>query len=409
MTSIRSATAALVCVVSAAILAACGSTMPGTARPGEIDIRALDAGNYPTEPPNAHDDDYLPLFIDMKKVAAMRLADHVASAYDIDPRMKYGWSSSSVSSGVLPDELGRPDDMKPIAQRHRMMFGFQTNGSDQNISMFASGWPTKPRANSTTTSTVVMQFPDPDRAREAAAEFHDADFGAYHDRNEPVALPKYPQARAHWRPGSPFLRAVLAHGPYVVAFLVSANAPDRNAVVALAEKAYEVQLPLLDQLPPLTEEQMLRLPWDPDHLLSRTLNPNKTQSPSFDATHALFGLRGIMQYAEDRNYARERFTAMGAEKFAMSNGTLVIRASGPEAARRVAAERMTPTFTAGPAEPPPHLPDSACVENKSGLFDDKRFTCIVAYKEYVGFVAGNQLLDAQQRAAAQYSIFANSR
>ncbi|MBF6297595.1 hypothetical protein IU459_08560 [Nocardia amamiensis] len=409
MRSLRIVPAVFVCVVSAAILAACGSTMPGTARPGEIDIRHLDTGNYSTEPPNAHDDDYLPQFIHMNKVAAMRLADHVVSAYDIDPRLKYGWSSSSVSSGVLPDELGRPEDMKPIAQRNRMMFGFRTNGSDQNISMFASGWPTKPRANSTTVSTVVMQFPDPDRARQAAAEFHDADFGAYRDRNEPVALPKYAQARAHWRPGSPFLRALLAHGTYLVAFLVSVNAPDRDALIALAEKAYDTQLPLLDQLPPLTEEQMLRLPWDPDHLLSRTLNANKVQTPSFDATQALFGLRGIMHYAEDRNYAKERFTAMGAEKFAMSNGTLVIRTSSPDAARRVAAERMTPTFTAGAAEPPPHLPDSACVENKSGLFDDKRFTCIVAYKEYVGFVAGNQLLDAQQRAAAQYSIFANSR
>ncbi|MEV6321413.1 hypothetical protein AB0M45_09480 [Nocardia sp. NPDC051787] len=409
MRSIRTVPAVLVCVISAAILAACGSTTTGTARPGEIDIRELDTGNYPTEPPNAHDDDYLPLFIDMKKVAAMRLADHVASAYDIDPRMKYGWSSSSISSGVLPGELGRPEDMEPIAERNRMMYGFRTNGADQNISMFASGWPTKPRPNSTTVGTVVMQFPDPDRARQAATEFHDADFGAYRDRNEPVTLPKHPQARAHWRPGSPFLRAVLPHGSYVVAFLVSANAPDRDALIALVEKAYDTQLPLLDQLPPLTEEQMLRLPWDPDHLLSRTLNPTKVQTPSYDKSHAVFGLRGVMQYTEDRNYAKERFTAMGAEKFAMSNGTLVIRTSGPEAARRVAADRITPTVVVGPAEPPAHLPDSACVENKSGLFDDKRFTCIVAYKEYVGFVAGDQLLDAQQRAAAQYSIFANSR
>ncbi|MGK8520532.1 DUF7373 family lipoprotein [Nocardia asteroides] len=323
--------------------------------------------------------------------------------------MKYSWTPSSVSKGTLPAELGRPEDMRPIAERHRMMYGFHTNGSDQNISLFASGWPTKPRPNSTTVGSIVMQFPDPDRARQAALEFHDADFGAYRDQNEPVPLPRQPQARAHWRPGSPFLRTVLAHGSYVVAFLVSANAPDRDALIALAEKAYDVQLPLLDQLPPLTEEEMLRLPWDPDHLLSRTLNPAKAQAPSYDDSHALFGLRGIMQYTEDLDYAKKRFTAMGAEKFAISGGTLVIRTASPEAARRVAAERITPTVVAGPAEAPPHLPDSSCVENRSGLFDDRRFTCVVAYKEYVGFVAANQLLDAQQRAAAQYSVFANSR
>ncbi|BDT94337.1 MULTISPECIES: DUF7373 family lipoprotein [Nocardia] len=409
MRTFRTAATALACTVAAAILAGCGSTLAGTAQPGEIDIRRLDVGNYPTEPPNAHDDDYQPLFIDMGKVAAMRLADHVASAYDIDPRMKYSWTPSSISKGTLPGELGRPEVLEPIAERHRMMFGFHTNGSDQDVSLLASGWPTKPRPNSTTVGTIVMQFPDPDRARQAAAEFFDADFGGYRDQNEPVPLPRQPQARAHWRPGSPFLRAILAHGSYVVAFLVSANAPDRDALVALAEKAFDVQLPLLDQLPPLTEEEMLRLPWDPDHLLSRTLNPAKVQSPSYDDSNALLGLRGIMQYAEDREYAKQRFTAMGAEKFAVSGGTLVIRTANAEKARRVVAERITPTVVAGPAEPPQHVPDSACVENRSGLFDDRRFTCVVAYKEYVGFVAANQLLDAQQRAAAQYSIFANSR
>ncbi|MGK8520531.1 hypothetical protein ACRS6B_02715 [Nocardia asteroides] len=85
MTTFRSAAATLACAVAAAILTGCGSTTPGTAQPGEIDIRRLDTGNYPTEPPNAHDDDYQPLFIDMGKVAAMRLADHVASAYDMIP------------------------------------------------------------------------------------------------------------------------------------------------------------------------------------------------------------------------------------------------------------------------------------------------------------------------------------
>ncbi|MGW4327571.1 DUF7373 family lipoprotein [Nocardia sp. NPDC004573] len=409
MRTFRIAATALACTVAAAILGGCGSTLAGTAQPGEIDIRRLDVGNYPTEPPNAHDDDYRPLFIEMGKVAAMRLADHIASAYDIDPRMKYSWTPSSISKGALPGELGRPEVLEPIAERHRMMYGFHTNGSDQDVSLLASGWPTKPRPNSTTVGTIVMQFPDPDRARQAAAEFFDADFGGYRDQNEPVTLPRQPQARAHWRPGSPFLRAILAHGSYVVAFLVSANAPDRDALVGLAEKAFDVQLPMLDQLPALTEEEMLRLPWDPDHLLSRTLNPAKVQSPSYDDSNALLGLRGIMQYAEDRDYAKQRFTAMGAEKFAVSGGTLVIRAPNAEQARRVVAERITPTVVAGPAEPPQQVPDSACVENRSGLFDDRRFTCVVAYKEYVGFVAANQLLDAQQRAAAQYSIFANSR
>jgi hypothetical protein len=116
-----------------------------------------------------------------------------------------------------------------------------------------------------------------------------------------------------------------------------------------------------------------------------------------------------MQYTGDLDYAKQRFTAMGAEKFAANGDTLVIRTADAATARRVVTERITPTVVARPVDPPPHLPDSACVENRSGLFDDRRFTCVVAYKQYVGFVAANQLLDAQQRAAAQYSVFANSR
>ncbi|MEU7631944.1 hypothetical protein AB0C34_18430 [Nocardia sp. NPDC049220] len=409
MKSFRTAATALACVLSTVLLAACGSTKSGTAQPGEIDIRNLDTGNYPTEPPDAHDDDYQPLFIDMPKVAAMRLADYVATAYDIDPAMKYGRSSSTITTGILPEQLGRITDMKPIAERNRMMYGFESNGSDQNITVADADWPTKQQSNSTTVSTLIMQFPDATRARQAATEFHDTDFGTYRDKNEPVTLPKYPDARAHWRPGSPFLRAVLPHGSYVAAFLVSTVGPDRDALVTLAERAYDTQLPLLDQLAPLSEEAMLRLPWDSDHLLSRALNPNKTKSPSYDNRHALFSLRGILQYAPDREYAKKRFTAMNAEKFAVSDSTLVIRTPGPEAARSVAEQRVTPTPASGAADPPPGLTDATCVENKARYFDTKRFTCIVPYQQYVAFVVADQLLDAQQRAAAQYSVFANSR
>lgn len=409
MNSLRAVrTAALACCATL-LLAACGSTVSGTAQPGEIDIRKLDVGNYPTEPLNAHDDDYRPTFYEMREVAAMRLADYVATAYDIDPEMKYGALSWSISSGVMPDELGRPADLEPIAKRNKMIYGYKSNGSDNNTTNFTSSWPTKRQPNSTTVSTIVMQFPDAERAKTAATEFYDADFGAYREQNQPVRLPKYADAHAHWRPDSPFLRTTMAHGPYVIGFLVSTPAPVLDELVALAEKAYRTQLTLLDQLPVLSEEQLLELPWDPDHLLSRALNPDKTKRPSFDDSYALFGPRGVLHSTRDRDYASKRFTEMRADRFALSAGTLVVHTPDADTARKVVADRITPTPSAANAEPPANLPDSACVENKSSLSGSKRFTCIVAYREYVGFVAANQLADAQQRAAAQYSIFANSR
>ncbi|PXX66530.1 hypothetical protein DFR70_103279 [Nocardia tenerifensis] len=391
-------------------LTACGSTVAGTSRPAEVDIRMLDTGSYPTEPLNAHDDDYQPDFITMPEIAAMRLSDYVLPAYEIDPHLKFGRLPAGITSGLLPGELGAEGAMKPVAERNKLLFGFRTTGFDQKTTIIPSAWPIKTTEHATAVSMMVMQFPDAERAAKAATEFYDADLDTNREQNQPVALPKYNLAHAHWRPGTPFLRATLAHGSYVVAVLVSASEPDLNALLALAEKSYAAQLPVLDQLPTLTDEELYRLPWDTDHLLSRALNPNKTERPSI-GSQALYNLRGIVQYADDLSVAKQRFGAMNADRFAVSDGTIVARTPDPAAAKRIVAERRTPAPVARDTDAPPNVPDSACVENRRDPndFDMKRFTCVVAYRQYAGFVTGDQLLDVQQRAAAQYAIFANSR
>ncbi|MFI6045099.1 hypothetical protein ACIA8C_25950 [Nocardia sp. NPDC051321] len=397
-------------VLLAASLTACGSIMAGTSHPAEADIRTLDTGSYLTEPLNAHDDDYLPDLTSMPHVAAMRLSDYVLPAYEIDPNLKFGQLPNEISRGLPPDELGNEDDMKPIAERNKLLFGFQTTGFDQKTSIVPSSWPIKTTQHATAISTMVMQFPDSERAAAAAAEFYDADLSANREHNQPVALPKYNTAHAHWRPGTPFLRTTLARGPYVVAFLVSTSEPDLNALTALAEKSYDTQLPVLDQLNPLTDEELFQLPWDPDHLLSRALNPIKVEIPAI-GSQALYNLRGIIQYADDLSIAKQRFSAMNADRFAVSDGTIVARTPDSAAAKKIVAEKLTPAPVARDADAPPNVPDSTCVENKRDPndFDIKRYTCVVAYRQYAGFVTGNQLLDVQQRAAAQYAIFANSR
>lgn len=393
-----------------ASLTACGSIVAGSFQPAEVDIRNLDTGSYPTEPPNAHDDDYRPDFTSMPHIAAMRLSDYVIPAYEIDPHLKYGQLPFEISRGLLPGELGSEGELKPIAERNKLLFGFKTTGFDQKTTIVPSAWPIKTTQHATAISTMVMQFPDPERATAAASQFYDADLNANREQNQPVPLPNYTSAHAHWRPGTPFLRAFLAHGSYVVAYLVSTNEPDLNALIGLAEKSYAAQLPALDQLTPLTDEELFQLPWDTDHLLSRALNPNKSERPAI-GSQALYGLRGIVQYADDLSIAKQRFSAMNADRFAVSDGTIVARTPDSATAKKIVAERRTPAPAAHDADAPPNVPDSACVENKRSAmdFEIKRFTCIVAYRQYAGFVTGDQLLDVQQRAAAQYAIFANSR
>ncbi|MFD4431465.1 hypothetical protein [Nocardia sp. NPDC058497] len=395
------------------VLTACGSTVPGTGLPGEIDVRTLDVGSYPTEPPNAHDDDPVPAFYYMYKIAAMRIADYTISANDIDPRMIYGNRAGFHKPGLMPGELGDPIAMSAIAKQHNLLYGFQSSGAMKDTTVTASlGWPTKNDSNPLTATTMVFQFPDADRATAAAKEFHDTDMAAQEGRNQPVTLSKYPAALSHWRQDSPFLRTMLPHGPYVIAFLLSVATPDLPALTTLAETAYTKQIEALAKTTPLTDEQIMKLPWDPEHILMRTLNPDQTTRPEAD-TFQLTGKQGALHSSggplpDDRKYLDQQLTKMNAQQVALSWGAIGIRTADAESARRAVTEKLFPWPTIADVAPPPNLPDSACVENKP-LTAKKRFSCVVAYHQYVGIVTSGQLLDAQQQAAAQYAVFANSR
>ncbi|WP_147404105.1 DUF7373 family lipoprotein [Nocardia panacis] len=393
------------------LVTACGTTSQGTPLPGEIDIRKLDVGPYPTEPPNAHDDDYVPAFWVMRDAAAMRLIDYIASPYDIDPRMKFGWLTSHFTAGSLTEEFGPSAVAEDIARRNNLLFGVRVNGGDAATTVPAAQWGSKAEPNSTTAAIAVTQFAATEGARQAADEFYRAQLDAYGARNVPITIPKYPDAHAHWQPGVPFAWAMLAHGPYLVTLYLSVPTADADALTALAQKFFDTQLPLLDRLPPVSDEGMLRLPWDPDHLVARTLNPDKIEGPSFVNGRKTFGERGVLAFAADREFVHNRLTAMDADKFAMIDRTMVARTANAETARRVVADRITLTRGADAAASPPNLPGATCIENKSiNRFDPfgRRFNCLVAYRRYVGIVAADQLLDAHQRAAAQYALFANS-
>ncbi|MFE7720428.1 hypothetical protein ACFU44_15465 [Nocardia rhizosphaerihabitans] len=414
MTTPKRTTTILLAAVLTTVLTACGSTVSGTGVPGEIDVRTLDVGSYPTEPVNAHDDDPVPAFYEMDTVASMRIADHTIHAYDIDPQMIYGNRADANYARFLPAQLGDSPAMQAIAEKHKMLYGFHSSGASKDISPNVSGsdWPSKKDDNRLTATTMVFQFPDAERATAAAREFHDTDFATKEGRNQPVSLPKYPAAHAHWRPDSPFLRTVLPHGHYVIAFLLSVATPDLSALTTLAESAYTKQIEALAKTTPLNDEQIMTLPWDPEHLLMRTLNPDELTMP--DSTYFFVGgKQGAVHHSggplpDDRQYIDQQLTKMNPQQVAVSWGSIGIRTPDAETASRAVTDKLFPWRTETDVAPPPNLPDSACVENKR-FAAKKRFSCIVAYHQYVGIVSSEQLLDAQQRAAAQYALFANSR
>ncbi|MGM7644131.1 DUF7373 family lipoprotein [Nocardia sp. JW2] len=400
----------------AVVLAGCGSAVTGSPLPAEIDIRTLDVGSFPTEPVNAHDDDPVPDFYEMYHVAGMRVASHVIDAAAIDPRMKYGTGARAFSDGTAAWELGDDKVVEPILEKHKMLYGFLSTGASTDSTVSSMDWPAKESTNTFTAATMVLQFPDAAHATAAAQELHDAELAAFAGRNQPVSIPGHPAARSHWRPDSPFVRTLLPHGPYVLAFLLSIDKPDQNALTALAATAYDKQIEAMADVPVLTDEEVYALPFDPDHLLVRTLNPDQFTFPGGDGAHMVTTATGALHFAgtpgvplsPERDRIAGQFAAMKAEQVAFSHGTMTIRTADPASAQRAITDKLFPHHPKADAAPPPNLPQAACTENRT-LDGAKRFTCLVAYKQYVGVVGGSQLLDAHQRAAAQYALFANTR
>ncbi|MFI6171585.1 hypothetical protein ACIBCN_32740 [Nocardia sp. NPDC051052] len=355
-------------------------------------------------------------------LAIPRLANHVVIGIDIDAKLRYG-------TGV--QEITKPDDVKnvlaeqavPIAARNKMQFGFASGSSDFQPELAVALPP-----DSTLTTVTVMQFPDNESAARAAAEFDETDFAVAPDQNERVQLTKYPLAHSHWRPGTPTIGSALAHGNYVVNTFISMPRPDRAELTALVEKIYSAQLPMLDALPPLSPEQVLRLDNDPDGMLRRVLNPDKLGVPDVSML-ATYEAQGLLHFQTDRMAAKDLYA--DAERVAVSsayiastntytrgiaqsfgkgtgrtlNGGLLFRTRDGDSARSLWSKILD---APDPGQAPSNVPDSKCAEIPTDRYV-KDFVCAVRYRNYVGYVWSTQLLDTQQRAAAQYALLANSQ
>ncbi|MFC9435177.1 hypothetical protein [Nocardia sp. NPDC057030] len=415
--SVRLVAAAVVLLTTAG----CGSSITGAPMQGEIDVRPLDVGKYPTEPL----DTYSQYSHSLRKgtaLAVSRLANHVVTGIDIDPKLRYG-------TGV--QEITKPDDVKnalaeqsvSIAARNKVLFGFASGSSD-----FRPETAVAVPLESTLTTVTVMQFPDPAAAEQAAREFEDADFAVAPDQNERVSLAKYPLAHSHWRPGTPTIGSVIAHGNYVINTFVSTSQSDLTALTGIVEKIYSAQLPMLDTLTPLSAEQVLRLDIDPEGMIRRVLNPMKLPVPDVGGL-ATYELQGFLHWQTDRMAARILYAK--SEHFAFSDaysattnsytrgiaqsfgkgigrfleGAILIRARDTDSARELWSAILDAP-DAGQA--PPNVPDSKCAELPTDRYV-KDWICVVRYRVYVGYVWSTQLQDTQQRAAAQYALLANSQ
>ncbi|MGW4356059.1 DUF7373 family lipoprotein [Nocardia sp. NPDC004582] len=394
--------------ITAAAVAGCGSAVTGTATPGEIDIRTLDVGKYSTAPLDLRYE-YNPRTRLATELATQRLADHVVNGADIDPAFTFGTGVVSMTNTETATRV-LANATAPVLDANKMMFGLSVGHTDKQPDK--SG---KTVEGSSFTTVTVLQFRDAAAAAKAATELDEADFAVSPDANQRVTLPKYPDAHAHWRPGVASIGSTVAHGNYVVNAYVGVPDPELSKLTALATKVLDAQLPLLDSLPPLTPEGLLRLPFDADHMLRRTLTPGEGFLPDFQ-TMAVAEPRGFLHRVADQGYWRRIVTDNGIDRYSIAGAdydgpSMLFRTRDAQAAKQLATAIIEHGYS-GVADAPAGFPDGKCGQTTatpaSSLTRIKRFRCTVSYRQYTAVVDSDQIADAHQRAAAQYALFANS-
>ncbi|MEV6771307.1 hypothetical protein AB0N05_22070 [Nocardia sp. NPDC051030] len=408
--SLRRAVPAALAMLTAALLGGCGSTVPGTTVAAEIDVRTLDVGSFPTEPLEYR----TAYYADTDKgaeLAAMRLAGYVPDGIEIDPNLAYGRYAKAIwYPSQLSYLLAEVDT--PIVERNNMLFGFamsaasSATGGGRMVQHDVNTYDDqKPPTDQTSVNLTVLQFPDAESARRSATEIEAADFAVAADANTPVSFDAYPDAKAHWRQGIPTLGSTIAHGNYLVNVFVTRPDSDLGALKELTQKALALQLPLLDQLPPLSAREVLHLDSDPQAMQRRTLHEDGYISPDLEE-EATFTPRGFLHTVEQQAKWRQMTDARGVDAIAqIARGALMLRARDGDAGSALLEDFRT--LAKDKIDGPPGLPDAFCQQfpPESG---SNFYICTVRYGRYVARVTSTQLQDAQQRANAQYALLANS-
>ena len=393
-TAITAALALLVSSCSSSVdngsaVKATNNAAPG----GAVNVALLDVGNYPTKPSP-------PLGTAGTAqlgaiVEGQRMANYVTGPWEVDPSLIRFYANSAVVlknaaalKFVLPEALAAP------ASRHDFVAGFYTAREDVDRKMLQN---------------AVLRFPDPAAAAAAAADFSAA------AASEAVLIPpvapvpilghpdttafshtfEQPAKNLRWT----VLRAFTAHGPYVLVQLAQAT-DSADTAAALIAKTLDVQGPLIEQFTPTDAAKLADLPIDPTGLLARTLPVSPNDASVNQRT--VYQPHGALQFQTDPHRAATLFDKAGMTHQA-SAATLVYEARDAHGAQVIADGFFAEVSATGkPAGAVKQMPTSRCLDLSQGKVAS--FYCLATADRYTIEAQAAQLLDAQQKTAAQYAM-----
>ncbi|MGW6728052.1 DUF7373 family lipoprotein [Nocardia sp. NPDC055029] len=381
-----------------------GCTVAGDPAPVP-DPAALDVGPYSRTPllAPAHGSDY-----HGRVLESVRMAEVMANPADVDPALRYGLTSRAVplpTAAKAAALLANP--VRAVLERHGMLAGFSVGSTDTPGQVAIGG--------GRLLQVILLRFPDSAAAQRAAMEIDSVD-AALAAGNVAVTIPEHPTARGHWRPTEPTIAATVARDSFVVSVLAGHISPDHDALVSMARKTFDVQLPLLRDFAVTQPEKFADLALDRDGMLGRMVpeapgrwpfpvvilgdfGENAGWNSLVQARGLVYGPRGTERF---NGPSAERIELLGLNRF-----DRLMRFADAATATKFFA-RLTTAEGRVDVAAPTGLVDVRCTESLKSTASMNQFGCLLRHGRYVALVFSRDYRDVQQRAAAQYALLVNS-
>lgn len=394
---------ALLTVAVLVLAAGCGSDDEAAvpAPPPPVDLAQLDVGPYSTQP---RDFGKVKNMTQAQSIEASRLAKYVPLPMEIDARLVH---TSPMTARVFTDTtalnnmLGfgdeRPDRFKA--------------GAQDLIAGVVSLAGNKPHDLGFDLANIVMIFPDEQKAA-AAATAMEHNLFELDSAHEPVQLPKYPAAHAHWKPGEQAINSWYATGRLVVYTWMYDYAKlylkktDKAALVDIVQQSLDKVVPAVSGFTPTPFDKLMDLDVDPDAMLRRTVQ--RPDTDSWLDTPGVYDARTTLLFSENPESDRALFERLGVDRMA-DYGTRLYRTRDAASADALRDELVSlgKRFTASDA--PKNLPAARCVEYIGRQHAAFRYYCAVSHDNYAAWFYSEQLTDVHQRISAQYALLVNAR
>ncbi len=388
--------------VAVGLLSGCTTVVDGSAQraagepAGPVNIAQLDVGNFPTTP--------APMGVAGSKTQGAiaeghRLANYVTGPWEVDPSLVSGAMTSGLvlkSSGALT--LALATEMASIPSGASMVAGFHA-------------W--RKNANNMALEHTVLVFPDGEVAKTAAREFSDGAAAINGGSGSAHTIAGRPDTTAvagtmelAGQPPVPRVTAVTAHERYVV--IDSARSPGgTEAASAMVNKVLDLQLPLLDKFTPTDPAKLADLPVDATGLLARTLPIDISRATV--NSRAVYERRGALHFQTDPVAAAQRWEKSGMTSQAISDGSVTENRDG-EAAEQLLKDLVKEVRDKEQGQPAAQVKqmetNSQCLKLPGGTSGSPRPSawCVATAGRYLIANQSGQLLETQQKVAAQYAM-----